>query len=65
MNNFDIQRKWTVRDLIECLKTMPQDNPVTLLDADSNYVIELFSVTDCGDPDEVTFFPCGYNEMRK
>jgi hypothetical protein len=59
------KRKWTVRELIKHLESMPQDRPVTLLDADTNYVIELFSVTDCHDPDEVTFFPCDYVEMRK
>jgi len=43
---------------------MPQDAAVNLMDADTDYIIELFSVTECLD-NEVTFFPCDYNEMRK
>jgi hypothetical protein len=63
-SDLTIKRKWTVSELITHLKTMPQDSSVTLLDADTDYIIELFSVSDCNDK-EVTFFPCEYDEMRK
>lgn len=58
------KHKWTVTELIVHLQTMPQNAPVTLLDADTDWTIESFSVSASNDG-EVTFYPCDFNEMRK
>ena len=58
------KRTWTVHELIEELNSLTPHLKVNILDADTDYIIEKFSVIDCGDG-EVTFFPCNYNEMRK
>lgn len=61
--DLNAQRRWTVAELIQHLETMPQDAKVTLIDADTNWLIDLFSVTECLDDGEVTFFPCDYGDM--
>lgn len=58
------KRKWTVRELITHLETLPENSSVVLNDADTDWIIESFAVVDSNDG-EVTFFPCDFSEMRQ
>ena len=57
------KKEWTVKELIETLSSMKAESKVVLLDADTDWIIDKFSLSE--DENEVTFFPSDYSEMRK